>query len=183
MAGQPKKQAMIAELTRRATVEGMSVLEYAEQWVASGGTVLGLAAAISASLKLDGEAAIQREMLRRYLVGLEDAAPSTSGALARARPLGAHALAEDAIARADGATKEDAAAVGLQVRARQYLAERWNPAEFGQVKGGTTVNLSIGSLMMEALQAPVPARPVIASVIAEDAEVVSIEPATSSEGE
>ena len=182
MAGQPKKQAMIAELTRRATVEGMSVLEYAEQWVASGGTILGLAAAISASLNLKDEAAIQREMLRRYLAGLEDAAPSTSGALARARPLGAHALAENAIERADKATKEDAAAVALQVRARQYLAERWNPTEFGQSKG-TTVNLSIGSLMLEALQAPVPARPVIASVIAEDAEVLSIEPATSSNGE
>jgi len=177
MAGSPKKRQLKLDLEQRTRSEfpddpEATHLDYVARWQADGRLLRDLCAELDVSTGL-----------------LQDYLRSTFGAeqvretLARAREAGAHQLAEEVVEKADAATdKDDVPAARLQVDARKWLAEKWNRREFGTDKG-TTVNLSIGSLMLEALQAPVPARPVIASVIAEDAEVVSIEPATSSNGE
>ena len=161
-----------------------SHLDFAELWVASGRTIQDLANVLTQRLFPAAEGqppadVIYREALSKYLSSLERAA--TEGTLARARARGAHALAEASVSLADTATKDTASAVGVQVRSRQWLAERWNAAEFGQQKVGVSVN--IGTLMLDALRQPLPARIAIPGAIAEEADVVSIEAPTTSEAE
>lgn len=161
---------MIAELDRLTRAEFGSEpathLDYAEFRVASGSTILQLAGELSAVVG----APIHREALSKYLASLERES-DTEGTLARARARGAHAIAEHTLALADSATDETVQATTLQIRTRQWLAERWNAAELGQLKG-PSVTVNINSLMLEALRQPVPTR-AIASAIAEDAVILS----------
>lgn len=88
-------------------------------------------------------------------------------------------MVDKALDTADNATEDDVQVAALQVRTLQWTAERWNREELGQAKAGS-VTVNLGVMMLEALRQPAPARPVISAVIVEDAEVLSIEDATTS---
>lgn len=170
MAGKPKRTAMIAELdrlTRAELGEGATHLDYADLWVSSGGTILGLARKLGEGCGLE----IYREALSKYLTSLP--APPT-GTLAQARARGAHALIDESIEIADSATNDDAQASALRVKTRQWIAERWNPVDLGVAKG-PSVTVNIGTLMLEALRQPVPAITGLIAGLTEDAEIISID--------
>lgn len=153
MAGRPRRQAMIAELERltREFFEDDPIpdhLAYVECLVAAGSSIQATAESLSLTLQFT----VDRETLRRYLYSLD--ANHAAERLARAREEGAHAAAEESRSIAD-TVDEDGGAVAkarLRVSTRQFLAERWNPAAFGQSKG-VNVSISVGSLHLQALQA------------------------------
>lgn len=202
MAGNPKKAALKAELERRTRCEfpdepGMTWLDYACAWLVEG-SMLGLAR----------ELKVSPQFLYKTLndtFGKE----TVQSRMAEARALSAYVLDEEAIEIADDAgnlTPVKVQQANLRVRARQWSAERRNREAFGQLKAtGTTVN--IGTLMLQALQAPLPAKTAteldalartrgsadqlatstiqpataIPAAIAEPAEILSVEPATTSD--
>jgi hypothetical protein len=73
-------------------------------------------------------------------------------------------LADDAEATPAGVQK-----AGLQVRTRQWMAERFDPQMFGEKNG--QVNVNIGQLMLEALRQPPPVRALVAGDEPINAEV------------
>jgi hypothetical protein len=148
MAGQPRKQAMIAELERLASKQDQSVLEYAEEWIASGKTIL----ALSKRIKRATREQVSRDMLSKYL---NHCTPDAAARLAHARLIGGHGLLEDALAIADRTKTEDVPKARLRVQARQWAAERWSP-ELAPQKG-VSVTLNVGSLHLDALRA-IPSR-------------------------
>ena len=85
-----------------------------------------------------------------------------------ARKVGAYAMVEDAHAIADSATNESVALARERVKVRLWQAERANREAFGQQKE-TNVNISVGDLHLQALQAS-PAEQI------EDAEVIEVLP-------
>lgn len=206
MAGNPKKAAVRAELERRTQAEfpdepEATLLDYVCHWLADGQTFRALCRDIKSSAPVV-----------YTLLNHDFGADNVKAAFAKARELGSHQLVDESIEIADNAVPMEAAKANLQVRARQWAAERWNRKDLGVDRGGAaSVNISIGQLMMGALLAPPPPREVeesksdvlpraqdtagrdrqleaggsasvsaIASAIAEEAEVLSIEPATSS---
>jgi hypothetical protein len=152
MAGRPKRAAMIAELTRRATAEGEDVLTYAETWVASGNTILQLANEIGRKVGHD----ILRESLAKYLNGLDNGRGRE--VLAAARVSGAAGLADQSVDVTDAAnTKEKAAIARGQMASRQWLAGKLDRAGFGE-RVDSKVSLSVAMLHLDALKA-LPALP------------------------
>lgn len=178
MAGRPRRRAMLARLEQRTRAEFLDEpeathLDYVELWQASGRTLNKLAAELSAPITDSGRAdtgtldcngrpadasagIVSGEMISRYLY-TTFGADATETRLSRARARGAHRLNDETIAIADGLTAEnttpvDIGAARLRISARQWTAERWNAAEFGQAKG-TSVSISIGQLHLQALLA------------------------------
>lgn len=169
MTGTPKKRALIGEMARRIIAElpdkpDATPLDYVCWRIANGETLRAVARSFGVSPQMVIE-----------LVDNAVGADARRDGFARAREIGAHQLAEEAIEISDAASPSDANVATLQVRTRQWVAERWNRREFG-TQPGTQVNVSIGALMLEALKAP----SAIASAIAEPAEVLSIEDASTS---
>ena len=56
-----------------------------------------------------------------------------------------------ALSDAPAESSVDIARNGLMVRSRQWIAERWNPQQYGQAKQ-TNVSISLTSLHLTALQ-------------------------------
>lgn len=141
---------MIAELERRTRAEFEDAeathLDYVEAWVASGKTLLNLAADISKQIGFT----IMSDPLSRYL--RDTFGDDEAGArLSRARARAAHILAEETIELSDEANEDNHQAKRLQVQARQWITEKWNRAEFGQ-KAGADLVLNIGTLHLGALR-------------------------------
>lgn len=142
MAGRPKQRALVAELARRAAemdTDDATPLDYVCDWVASGRTMLELSKDITDKVAMD----ITREMLSRYVYGLEEGAAEK---VAAARQRGAHALVEDAKHLVDNSpeTREGIAKAGKQAEIRTWLAERFDRASFGAPKqqaAPVTVNI------------------------------------------
>lgn len=206
MAGKPLKRALITELerlTREWDEEGTATpLDFAIDWIESGNTLSQLARQMNKTLGLKPPREISRSMLGRYL---ETIAPDAEEQMRAARRRGAHGLIDQSIDIADDANdKDSAAAARVQVGVRQWTAERWNKDELGGQQKGMQVQVNIGALHHAALVArekageesaalpDVAARAshqsdakslapgtAIDTAIAQDAEVVSIEPATS----
>lgn len=208
MAGNPKKNAMRAELERRTRTEfpdepEATTLDYVCRWLADGKTFRSLCRDLGVSAPMVYDSL-------NHAFGSD----TVRAEFAKAREVGAHQLVDEAIEIADDAPPEEAALANLRVRARQWTAERWNRRELGVDKGGSvSVSLSLGQLMINALVAPPPPAPgleeskqdilaptrdtptaqlgegspagesAIASAIAEEAEVLSIEEPTSSGSE
>lgn len=156
MAGQPKKRAMAAELTKRtsdAVVDGLlgdgaTILDYAEQWVASGKTLLALADEIGEAIGQD----VMREALSRYLH--TTFGPEANVRLEAARRHGAHGLAERALVIVDEKqdSREGVARAKNRSDMRLRIAGYWNRAEYGeQRQAGVTIN--VGNLHIDALRA------------------------------
>jgi AraC-like DNA-binding protein len=140
---------MIAQLEQRTRAEfedepERTHLDYVADWQASGKTLRALCREINVS----------PPMLSDYL-RVEFGAEVARDALSRARENAAHLLAEESMEIADDATPAVAQVANLQVRTRQWVAERWNRRELGN-QAGATLNISIGALMLDALRQPVP---------------------------
>jgi hypothetical protein len=173
MPGSPKKAAMLAELERRTRTEfpdeaDATHLDYVCRWQAEGKLAIGLAR----------ELGVSWELLRDYLYrkfGHEN----TATKLSRAREAGAYILVEESLELADEATEDNVQVKRLQVQTTQWVAEKWNARELGsKQQAGTVIN--IGTLMLDALRQPPPPNPfAIASVIVEDAQLVSAEDSTT----
>ena len=131
MAGSPLKRQMIA---RVADAGGVEVI--AER-VASGETLAAIA----------DELGCRRENLVRWLYSDEDRATLIREARARA----ADALVEQTIAIADTASPAEAQLARLRIDTRQWIASRWNRAEYGQDKT-PAVQINLGSLHLDALR-------------------------------
>lgn len=73
--------------------------------------------------------------------------------LVASRARASHQIAEKALSVSDekAETSTDVARNGLRARSRQWLAERWNPQQYGQ-KQQTNVSISVTSLHLTALQ-------------------------------
>lgn len=155
MAGKPKEARLIAALAKRAAMElgeDATPLDFVCHYLAGGKMFTDLAAEAAAELN---------ESVSRQLVS--GAAHALAGdareRIEAARREGALALAEDTVSIADDAdgTAGGAAKARLQIGSRQWLAERFNPAQFGTTKG--QVNVNFGELMLEALMQPPPPNP------------------------
>ena len=66
----------------------------------------------------------------------------------------ADGLAEESLELIDGATNSSISVVRERVKVRQWLAERWNRADYGVQQGGTVVNVGIaaGELHLTAMK-------------------------------
>jgi hypothetical protein len=177
MAGQPLKQALIRALEQRTRQlfedePEATHLDYVENWQAAGKTINALGAEISTpGFDIDGE------FIGRYLrkaFGSE----TTIERLKRARERGAERMVDKALDVADKADEDNVQVSRLQVATLQWTAERWNRDQFASnAKGSVTIN--IGQLSLEAMRAPLPAQLLIDPTIAVDAEIVSIEDAST----
>jgi hypothetical protein len=157
---------MVAEMARRAEEADTTPLDYACDWVASGGTLRGLADDIASQVQLD----ITRNMVSVYLRNQ----PDGLARLEEARREGAGGLVEEGldILDAEVESREDAMRNKNRADYRARIAGFWNPSEYGERgKGGTTVNLNLGQLHLTALRAAEPA-PLLAAVEGEDYETL-----------
>lgn len=151
MAGSPLKRRATEILRARAVAqlgEDADILDLACDWIASGRSISALAQDISREI-----GAVSRPLLSSIL---NNAAPDASDRLNAARREGASALVEIATQIADDTEATTAAVMKarLQVGTRQWLAERMDAASYGQK--GTTVNINVGALMLDALRQPPP---------------------------
>lgn len=123
-----------------------SHLDYAVAQIESGVPIAGIARNLAEKTGLD----IQRHVLSRYL---HDLSPDAAQRIAEARPIMAHAMAEDALTIVDEhvSDKLDIARNALRARTREGLAKMFNP-EFQQNKQ-QGVTLNIGTLHLNALKA------------------------------
>ena len=122
MAGQPKKQSDIAKID---ALGDDAVLELLEQ----GYTARRIAHHFSVSL---GSVSV---WLRQR-----------TEAVSRARARGAHALADQALDLADGATVDTERLAKLQIDTRKWLAAKWNVQDYGEQRPSLTVNIATAHL-------------------------------------
>jgi hypothetical protein len=184
MAGQPKTYRVRKALEARASRElgeDTSAFRYAVLWLASGQSMLLLARSLGDELGED----VSRETVRRIVnqagesdLGSERAA---SDALARAREIGASALAEEAGTILDDVSEDRDAITKAKARAeyRQWLAGHWNRDEYGKA-AQTQVSINVGALHLLASQSynarQVPSTSGFAQLgSAEEAEVIASE--------
>ncbi len=151
MAGQPRKRALLEELTRRARELGpdATTLDYVCQYVAGGGTLVGLTSEIEKQLGMDvARYAIQHHLAVTY-------GQSAKTALAAARKDSAHALAEEAkeiIEDAPTHSREELQKAQMRANVRHWMAERYDRQAFGDNKGPNVV-VQVGALHLDALRA------------------------------
>ena len=154
MAGTPLKQAVIAALQARAIAtlgEDATALDYVEDAIASGATILEIAK----SLETDLGRPVSRQTVSLTVRGLAPDAPARIDAAQR---VGASAHVEESIIIADEAAPTAGAAAQARVRvaARQWMGERRDPDSF---KATPSVQVNLGGLMIDALRQPAPSRP------------------------
>ena len=158
MAGRARAKALADELSRRARAlfgveEGEPTptsLEYVCYEVESPKTLKTIAHELSASLGFD----VDYGMLMRHLRA-EHGETATDEALDAARARASHCLAEASVDIVDepAETSFEVSRAASRSRSRQWLAQAWNPARYGQQKG-VSVSISVGSLHLDALRAP-----------------------------
>jgi methylaspartate ammonia-lyase len=142
-----KTERIIAALAARA--EGGTPLDFVEDWIGSGQSLLALADSLTASM---GEP-VRRDALSRLVYNLEGARTR----LPEARRRGADALVDQAARLLDEAPTDSREALTKtikQVEFRQWLAERSNPGNWGGQKQNVNVgvHLTIGELHLKAMQ-------------------------------
>lgn len=158
MAGRARMLAISDELAKRVRdtfdpepdEEQPSSLDYVCHWMESGKTAKALAQDISNSLPFEFDYAAMMRYLRN---SYGDTA--VEGAMDAARARASHSLAEDAVDIVDKADRDSTSAVSkaaAQARSRQWMAERYNPARFGQ-KTQQNVAISVNVLHLDALRA------------------------------
>jgi len=138
MAGKALRKRLFAEIETRGGAE------YLQEYIAEGGTVLDLAEELGCS----------RTYLSRHL----NAHPDYKAALDEARRENADKLADealsiaDALADAEGITKEQIAVAKERIDVRKWLATVNHPDRYQQNKNGPTVVLNINALHLDALR-------------------------------
>ena len=177
MAGRPKTKAMVKELERRTRElfpedENATHLDYAEHYVANGGTLVSLALSVASATGTH----VMRESLRRYIHKMDGA----EGRLGQARIHSSHAMVEEsmAILDDDDIKRDDVPRAKMRVDGKLKVAQMFNRAEFGENKS-TQINVSLGSLHLAALRAR--EMPQITARVIEDDEVLMIEEETTRE--
>jgi len=168
MAGQPRRQQLVARLTQIAVAElgeGATALDWVEDFVASGGMFNELAERLS---RESGES-ISRQFVSQTANGLTDDAPTR---IAAARRDSAAALVENTITIADTSPETTAGVQKAKLRAntRQWLAERRDTASFGSKP--PAVHVSLGIAYLEALRAPPPTLVLAPATPTEDAVLI-----------
>lgn len=162
MAGRARYHAL-TELLERRTQETFepeegeiqpTTLDYVCHWIESGKTSKALALDLSNALPFE----LDYAGLMRYLRSTHGT-EKVDQAIEQARVQSSYALSEEALdivdERAD--TSAEVARAASRARSRQWMAERYNSAKFGQQKGSVTVN--IGTLHLDALRARPVAQP------------------------
>lgn len=157
MAGKPIQRQLTADLealTRERWPDEpeRTHLEYIAERHAAGERMLDMAKELNVSYR----------MLHAYLT-LTYGVESVRQSLSHAREQAAHVLAEQQLGLSDEANERNASAKRLQIESRRWLAERYNPREFGKAPA---VQVNVGVLMLDALRQPAELR-VTASVIAD----------------
>lgn len=143
---------MLLELEKRTRLHfedgDHTILDFLCDWTAGGRTLTKLARELSNALDLE----IGVEQLTRWLYRTHDRADVVAR-LAEAREQGAHAMVGHALDDAEGITDKDQASV-IRVRndARFWTATRFNRRELGEQKAGVQINLSVGSLHLDAMR-------------------------------
>ena len=152
MAGQPKRRAMIEALEARTREyfeddTEPSTLDYIASWIEEGNSILKLADELTAALGYTVYAQWIHAYLRKRYGDALDAR------LVESRARASHQLAEHALAITDekADSSVDVARNGLRARARQWTAERWNAASYGQSKQAT-VAISFSQVHLDALK-------------------------------
>lgn len=165
MAGMPRRNAVATELESRTDLmrkeePDATVLDYVAAWFQDGRTIDALAADISRYAPTD----VSRWTVMRYL-NQRFGEDHVEQRLQRARLQGSHAVAEKALALTDGlirtdgdgnpliASRDETQAVTLQVRTRQWIAERWNPPAYGDQSKAAHVTVNLNNLHLDALRA------------------------------
>jgi hypothetical protein len=159
-----KTDRIIAALAARAD-KGCTPLDFVEEWIGSGETLLALADSLTASM---GEP-VRRDALSRLVYKLEGA----QSRLPEARRRGADALVDQAAKLLDEAptdSREALAKTVKQVEFRQWLAERSHPGNWGGQRQNVNVgiNLSLGELHLKAMQ-EISSRPRVTAPVSEPA--------------
>lgn len=138
MAGKALRKRVFADIETRGGVE------YLQEYIAEGGTVLDLA----------NELGCSRTYLSRHL----NADPAYKSALDDARRESADKLADealhiaDALADADGVTREQIAIAKERIDVRKWLATVNHPDRYQQNKAGPSITLNINQLHLDALR-------------------------------
>lgn len=156
MAGQARQRAIEAYLEAKARdvfelepTDKADHLAYVCYQIENGITLKALAEAVQARLGFEVSASmLRRHIARRY--GSEE----TDAALDEARARASHTLADEslAIVDAEALTPQEVSRAASRARSRQWLAERYNPAKYGNTKQ-TNVSISIGGMHLDALRA------------------------------
>jgi hypothetical protein len=156
MSGKPKEARLVAALAKRAVLElgsEATPLDYVVFYIAGGKMFTDLAAEMAVELNEP----VSRQLISGSANALGEDAKER---IAAARQEGAISLAEETLSIADNAdaTAGGAAKARVQISSRQWMAERFNAAQFGAMTK-TQVSVSLGALMLEALQQPPPPNP------------------------
>ena len=154
MAGRARTKALAEELDSRSLVyfdgdETKTALDYVCECVESGQTLKELASDLSTALEHEVTYARLMAVLREA-----HGAEQTEQALDASRTRASHSLAETALELVDAPADSnvDVSRAASRARTRQWMAERYNPKQYGQSKG-VSVSVSIGSLHLDALRA------------------------------
>lgn len=159
MAGRARHKAITQELETRVLEtfqpdpedsDQPTGLDYVCHRVEGGTTTKTLAKELEDALGFPFDYATMMRYLRS-----EYGTDETNQAIDQARTHSAHAHADDSIIIVDeeALTSQDVTRAANRSKARQWLASRYNP-KYGQ-QTQTNVNVSIGSLHLEALRAPI----------------------------
>lgn len=138
MAGKALRKRVFADIEARGGAE------YLQEYIAEGGTVLELA----------NELGCSRTYLSRHL----NADATYKAALDDARRESADKLADealhiaDALADADGVTREQIAVAKERIDVRKWLATVNHPDRYQQNRAGPTITLNINALHLDALR-------------------------------
>lgn len=138
MAGTPQRREMIVAVNDAGGEDALIAR------IESGETIADLARGFGVS----------RSALSNWL----NRTPEGKQRIARARETASHALAEETLRIADGATNSDDRAKRLAISARQWLASKWNRPEYGE-SPTVALQLNVGELFLEALKQPPPPVP------------------------
>ncbi len=134
-----------------------TLLDYVDFWISSGHTLKELADLVTKDtrpydLQPEEVWTISGEMIRRYL-GQQFGFDAVDERLTHARTRASYSMVDEAQSIADtvDGVAGEVAKARLRVSTRHWTAERFNPSAFGQ-KNGVSVNVSIGSLHLDALR-------------------------------
>lgn len=151
MAGRARHNALKAELERRTRDlfdddPNASHLDFVCEWIECGQTGRELAASIQIGHEVTYARllAYLRECFGEQL---------TEERLDASRLRASHQMAEMALELVDATayTAVDVARAASRARTRQWLAERWNPQQYGQQKG-VNVTLNVATIHLDALR-------------------------------
>ena len=149
MAGHARRKAAFTELAARASKAGQTPLEYVEDWLASGKSMVKLADEVTA---ITGHE-ITRSVLDKLCKTLEEDAPAR---ITAAHKAGAHTMVEEQFERLEEMCngtpgKEEIAFENLRTGNTQWIASKKNRDDFGD-RPAVALNLSLGSVHLDVLR-------------------------------